>query len=129
MCGHGHHSEGRKKVVQAPPIGVFEPRDSQPRHDILGYGNTAVGDKGKQHKQHDIEDDAGFVLRALCAEESVDGGNNPLPVAYQVHDGDAGESDAEPFVERDAGELWRRGHNKYAKHDAIDECAHAVSCL
>lgn len=98
--------------MQAPPIGVFEPRDSQPRHDILGDGNTAVGDKGKQHKQDDVEDDVGFVLRALCAEKSTDGGNNPLPVAHQVDNGDTSKRNAQPFMERDASELWRRGDNK-----------------
>ncbi len=129
MCGHGYHGEGREQVVQAAPIGVFEPHDAQPRHDRFGNGNTAVSDEGKQHKQDDIEDNARFVVHIPRIQEFVDGGNDPFPVADEVYDGDARESDAEPFVERDASELWRRSNNEYAEHDAINECACAIACV
>ena len=129
MCGHGYHGEGREQVVQAAPIGVFEPHDAQPRHDRFGNGNTAVSDEGKQHKQDDVEDDARFVVDGPRTEEFVDGCNNPLPVAHEVHNGNPGKSKAEPFVERDASELWRRGDNKYPKHDAIENCTCTVPLM
>ena len=121
VCCNGNHGQVREEIVEHPPVVIDKPRDAEPWHYILGDGDAAIGHERKEHKQDDIENNAGFVVCGTGVKQFADCRYNPGPVAYQMHDGDTSENEPEPLVERDAGELWCCGGNKYAKHDAVND--------
>lgn len=110
-----------RQAVQVAPGAVGQPLEAEGAQCLAADGNAASHRDGHCHKQQHIEDDTEARRGSLSAEESGQRGDDPIPTAIDVDDGDDAEGDAQPFVPEDAGRAWLGCPDEQSQNDDVDD--------